>query len=116
MWCPACAALAPPLPSHIPTTFSDAGAYTSTFEPLLHEEARECARSAYQEARNAGKGWAAAVSRWARARGAGLKCGPGCGSVRVRAPSQATVRHRSPLCAIAAQCAPPQPTVRWKPP
>lgn len=63
MWCPTCASLAPPLPDAIPDSFSDAAHYTAVFEPLLHEEAREGARSAWQEARNAGRGWAAAVGR-----------------------------------------------------
>jgi hypothetical protein len=66
MWSPSCAQLAPPLPDHIPEVFADLQHYASTFEPLLHEEAREGVRSSYQEARNARRGWGATVSRWGR--------------------------------------------------
>jgi hypothetical protein len=64
MWCPACAAAAPPLPDRIPESFDDLEQYVSTFEPLLHEEAREGARRDWQEGVNAGKGCAVAVGRW----------------------------------------------------
>lgn len=66
MWCPACAAAAPPLPGHIPDVFRDLQHYVGTFEPLLFEEAREGVRKEWQEARNAGKGCAVAISRCAR--------------------------------------------------
>ena len=71
MWCPECAAAAPPLPDHIPDTFGGADEYAAVFAPLIAEEAREGAHSAYQEARNAGRGWSAAVGRCARFGGAG---------------------------------------------
>lgn len=63
MWCQECAALAPPLPDHIPETFIDLQQYVSTFEPLLHEEAREGVRAAFWESRNGGKGRGVLISR-----------------------------------------------------
>ena len=100
MWAPACAAAAPPPPRAIPAAFRDAEEYRAVFEPLLHEEAREGARAAFQEARDAGKGWAAAVAGCARAlqQGAGPGSAAGhaaCACVRERCAADAAARVRA---------------------
>lgn len=69
LWHPECQEAAPKLPASLPTDFDSVEHYVGTFEPLLHEEARAGLRTAYQEARSAGKGWQTQVARCERAAG-----------------------------------------------